>query len=385
VTKSHLDKLQLREQIEQLSTIIELSSQGVVSFDRQRRVQYVNCAFLNMTGAVAGDVLGSDEETFSAWLQARCAGHANFPGVRILRGLLRVAAKGRSDPSEGRQLIELLSPHDTVLEVSLCESRSDAVPLILYFCDVTRETELNRRRGEFINTAGHELRTPLASIYGFSELMLNEEFSAEDRNEFLGAIYRQSELMLSIINDVVELSKIEVGRGKNFKFGREDAGKLIRNFAAGFNTPSGRNALDVSQKEVVRWILADQKMLTKALGNVVSNAYKFSSPDGKVSIEIVEPEENDHGGLVGLRVYDQGSGMSPEVVKRVGDRFFRADTSGKLPGAGLGMSIVKEIVDMHAGHLSITSSLGVGTTVTLWLPAEGTMPATSTLAVADLR
>ena len=110
----------------------------------------------------------------------------------------------------------------------------------------------------------------------------------------------------------------------------------------------------------------------QALRNELSNAYKYSPAGGAVRISLFSADAAAGSGLpaqVGIRVADHGLGMTPEQLARVCDRFYRADSSGNIPGTGLGMSIVKEIIELHGGQLLIESTIGAGTTVTLWLPA----------------
>jgi signal transduction histidine kinase len=127
------------------------------------------------------------------------------------------------------------------------------------------------------------------------------------------------------------------------------------------------------------WVRADRKKLTQAIGNVLSNAYKYSPAGGKIDVELVIPEGNASD-LLGLRIRDHGIGMSPEQLARVFERFYRADTSGKIPGTGLGMCIVKEIIELHGGHIELASKVGAGTTVTIWLQASS---ATGEIQVAS--
>ena len=120
--------------------------------------------------------------------------------------------------------------------------------------------------------------------------------------------------------------------------------------------------------------MADRKKLIQAVLNVISNAYKYSPDGGEVELDLVHvaagadsPLESGAAAL-GIRIVDHGLGMTPEQLARVFERFYRADTSGKIPGTGLGMSIVQEIVSLHGGKVSVTSAAGLGTTVTIWLP-----------------
>jgi signal transduction histidine kinase len=112
----------------------------------------------------------------------------------------------------------------------------------------------------------------------------------------------------------------------------------------------------------------DRKKLTQAISNVLSNAYKYSPNGGAVEIELLEENKEERSGQVGICITDHGIGMTPEQCSRVCERFYRADTSGKIPGTGLGMSIVKEIVELHGGKVSLVSKIGQGTSVTLWIP-----------------
>jgi signal transduction histidine kinase len=117
-------------------------------------------------------------------------------------------------------------------------------------------------------------------------------------------------------------------------------------------------------------VRADAGKLRQALTNVLGNAVKYSPAGGAVEIRCTA-HGGEGNGFVSIAVTDHGVGMRPDQVARVCERFYRADTSGKIPGTGLGMAIVKEIVNLLGGQIEIISSVGVGTTVTLWLPAAG--------------
>ena len=113
--------------------------------------------------------------------------------------------------------------------------------------------------------------------------------------------------------------------------------------------------------------LFDREKFSQALTNVLSNAFKYSPEGGSVLIT-AETRSLQHEQQVGVRVQDSGIGMSDAVKERLFERFFRADASGSIPGTGLGMSLVKEIMDLHRGEIEVDSTVGEGTTVTLWIP-----------------
>jgi PAS domain S-box-containing protein len=367
------------EHAEQLNAIFDLSPDGFVSFDTAHRVKYVSPAFTRLTGLEESAMIGLDEAAFTRQLAAACTPEARFAGLAPLRQPRMADRAGSGAPHERRQAIEIGSPGRRVLEVGLRESRAETVSQILYLRDITHETEVDRLKSEFLSTAAHELRTPMASIYGFAELMLAQTFDETETREFLTTIFRQSELMISIINELLDLARIEARRGKDFNITRVDLCELLREVVAGFKSPDGRPSPKEPAAYSPLWVRADRKKLTQAIANVLSNAYKYSPAGGKVDVELVIPEGNASD-LLGLRIRDHGIGMSPEQLARVFERFYRADTSGKIPGTGLGMCIVKEIIELHGGHIELASKVGAGTTVTIWLQASS---ATSETHVAS--
>jgi PAS domain S-box-containing protein len=359
----------IRDRTEQLDAIFELSPDGFVSFDAAHRIKYVSPAFTHMTGLNADEMMGLDEADFSERLANACLPEARFSGIAALRITSKVGADGTA--RERRQTIELADAGKRVLQTGLRLSKAETVSQILYFRDITHETEVDRLKSEFLSTAAHELRTPMASIYGFTELLMTQDFDEAERRDFLDTIYRQSELMISIINELLDLARIEARRGKDFTIERVDVGELLRDVVGGFKTPGGRPSPTEPSSDGPLWVSADRKKLIQAVSNVISNAYKYSPDGGAVGIDLATlPGNDDLPSRIGIRITDYGIGMTPEQLTHVCERFYRADTSGKIPGTGLGMSIVKEIVELHGGDLEITSKVGAGTTVMLWLPTS---------------
>lgn len=114
---------------------------------------------------------------------------------------------------------------------------------------------------------------------------------------------------------------------------------------------------------------ADRDKLARVVNNLLSNAYKYSPAGGAVVMQLHEGVADDGSPRVGLSVQDQGLGLSAAQLQRVGERFYRADASGNIPGTGLGISLVREILQLHGGTLDIHSEVGVGSRFTAWLPA----------------
>jgi signal transduction histidine kinase len=207
----------------------------------------------------------------------------------------------------------------------------------------------------------------MASIYGFAELMMMRKLTPERQTEVMATIHRQTQLMIHIVNELLDLARIESRRGKDFVLETLDLGEFAAALLHDFSPPGQRDAPCLQPPARPMAVRVDRHKMQQAIGNVLSNAYKYSPQGGEVTLRFVEaPDPSLHE--VGVEVRDHGIGMAPEHLARVSERFFRADTSGTIPGTGLGMSIVKEIVGLLGGRLALASTPGQGTCVTLWLP-----------------
>ncbi len=354
---------------EQLNAIFDLSPDGFVSFDRAHRVKYANPAFLAMTGYDEAEILGLNESAFSARLARDCVTGGRFAGIGAMRRIKETEAGGDAAllPPRPRLLIELGGARKRVLEIKLRLAQAATVSEILYLRDVTHEVEVERVKSEFLSHAAHELRTPMASIYGFSELLLTQEFDEATRKDLLATIHKQTEWLVAIINELLDLARIEARRGQDLRLEDVPLAPLVAEVAASLQADPARWPLDIACPAELPPVLVDAGKLRQALTNVLGNAAKYSPEGGAVKIRCTA-RGSEGNGFVGIAVTDHGIGMRPDQVARVCERFYRADTSGKIPGTGLGMAIVKEIVELLGGQVEIVSKVGAGTTVTLWLP-----------------
>ena len=348
----------------QLDETLLLSPAGFVTFDNQLHLKYTNTTFTNLTGLRQSELLGIDRGAFLSRLEDICTGAAK-PTFAALANTPPIQPN-----SSTRYLIELSRPPRRVLEVGIRKSEVGSVREMLYFRDVTNEVEVDRLKGEFLSTAAHELRTPMASIYGFAEILLTQDMDEKSRHEGLEIIYHQSEAMISILNELLDLARIEARRGMDFVFTTENLVDAVRSTLAA-TTGMGNHPIPFVNppRDASLLVRADPAKLRQAINNVLSNAYKYSPENSTISIDFATKTIGDQL-MAGVSISDQGIGMTPEQISRVFERFYRADTSGKVPGTGLGMSIVKEIIDIHQGMVDIQSSLGHGTTVTIWVPIQ---------------
>ncbi len=366
----------IRDRTEQLNTIFSLSPDGLVSFDRGGLVKFANPAFLKMTGLLAGDVVGQTQEVLEGRLRAMAEVPEQWPGLEAC--FLRIAGgaaggdgtSSAAPPGRGqRQLLALRAPRGSVLDLIGVSSDAATVSQLLYVRDVTHEIEVDRMKSEFLSHAAHELRTPMASIFGFSELLMTQDFDEATRKDLLATIHRQTAWLVDIINELLDLARIESRRGKDFRIEEVPLAALVQEVVATMQVDQSRWPLAIDCTEDMIPVRADGAKLRQALTNVLGNAVKYSPRGGAIDICCVKCER-DGRAFGGIAVTDHGIGMSPEQLARVYERFYRADTSGNIPGTGLGMTIVKEIVGLLGGTVEISSQPGTGTSVTLWLPSE---------------
>jgi signal transduction histidine kinase len=352
---------QVEEHNEQLNTIFQLSPDGFVSFDHDQRIRFVSPAVAQLTGQDQ-PLLGLSESAFSSWLAGLCAPSTPFAGVAALR------AQTQADAAAEMPVIELAKPLRRMLKVGFRASNSSQVSQIVYLRDVTHEVEVDQMKSEFLATAAHELRTPMASILGYSEILLDAEFSSTDLHEFLITIHTNSKLMAKILEDLLDLARIEARRDQDFSYHPVQLNTLLPALVQDFQPPWGRSAPQLALPEEPVWLMADADKLRQALTNVLSNAYKYSPQGGPVDIKTSVQRLHALPAQVCIEIIDRGIGMTPAQLARICERFYRADASGKTLGTGLGMSIAKEIVELHQGKLSFESTPEQGTCVRMCLP-----------------
>lgn len=355
---THLAQVrQLAAQNDQLGAIFANSPDGLLTFNRAGKIEFSNQAFLRLTDLREDEVLGLDDLGLDAKLRERALDAHEFSGLAASFG------------PEGQSLT-LRGERPRVLAISGRQPTASAVSLVLYVRDETRQHELDRMKSEFLSLAAHELRTPMASIFGFVELLLNREFSEAKRLDLLNRIHRQSKLMINILNELLDLARIEARGAADLHFELLDLGELLHHVLSDYKPPQGRAAPEVGPAPGPMPVSVDRQKMQQILLNTLSNAYKYSPGGEPVSIRLLAAESSgpDEGrSRYGIEIRDQGIGLSAEHLAHIGERFFRADTSGHIPGTGLGVSIVKELLELMGGRLEIKSTLGQGSNFSLWL------------------
>jgi signal transduction histidine kinase len=238
---------------------------------------------------------------------------------------------------------------------------------VLYFRDITHEKEVDQMKTDFLSTAAHELRTPLASIYGFSELLMNRDYDKKTSSEIFETIHRQSQNLKKLLDELLDLSRIEARAGKDFYMHNHSLEELIKQSCDEVEGAFKGRKVDIQSTGLWPIISCDIDKIRQVFNNLLSNSFKYSPENENVLLQTSEREQNGIRHF-GISIIDKGIGMTPQQLSRIGERFYRADDSGVTPGTGLGVSLVKEIVSIHDGDVDFVSDIGAGMVVTVWLP-----------------
>lgn len=350
-----LSQAVLREQSERLAAIFTLSPDGFAALDDAHTIAYLSPRFAELCGMSSASLLG---QSVNVWLAA-LAEREQTAGVDA-----EAAASWRFDTlANGPLQLHLQQPQRRVLELSLHRSGTHALPGMLQLRDVSQQFEVDRLKREFLSSAAHELRTPMVTLFGYAELLVQREMPPDRLKQYLGRIHQQSQTMMALTTQLLELARLEASHGADFEFEPIALAELVDQFIEAYQPPDGRAPPFWQLPPDTRCLIrGDRLRLQQVLSQLLANAYKYSPEGGDVSLRLARDDADERWCL---SITDQGMGMSAEQVARAPERFYRADASGHRLGAGLGLSIAKDIIELHGAELNIASSPGAGTTVSL--------------------
>jgi PAS domain S-box-containing protein len=229
----------------------------------------------------------------------------------------------------------------------------------------------NQSKSIFLANMSHEIRTPMNAILGFAQLMQRDPTLSEQSREHLEIINRSGEHLLALINDILEMSKIEAGR-KTFVPSTFDLHSLLSDLEMMFRVRTDAKKLRfLSEKvgDVPRWIITDEGKLRQVLINILGNAVKFTD-EGGIALRL--RAENGKGDTVGLQfeVEDTGPGMAEEEIGRLFQAFEQAEAGIKSGGTGLGLALSQGFIQIMGGSISVTSTISKGTTFRFEIPVK---------------
>lgn len=349
---------QLQMAHSEIQTIFDTVGSAVLVVDAQRRIVSVNQQAAKLLIGHDGDVTGK------FCYQVLCDADPALEECVFLQ----VMNSGREAVIRGKPLGARFFD---VIAAPNRDENGQIQQVVMAYHDVTEARRVERMKSEFVSTAAHELRSPLATIMGYADLLLNgPEQSREQMRDSLALILSRSEHLAHIVSDLLDISRIEAGEGLKLAFEPCQLDLLCREAAWGHEDSSDRHPIEFDLPEGGVVVEGDHYALTQILENLLSNAIKYSPQGGTIRIGARQGQD-----CCELTVADQGIGMTPEQVGHVFEKFYRANSSNTgVTGTGLGMTIVKYLVDAHHGQIDIDSTPGRGTTVHIRFPLKQPLP-----------
>ncbi|MBN9597567.1 MAG: two-component sensor histidine kinase [Afipia sp.] len=258
--------------------------------------------------------------------------------------------------------------------------------ILMTFHDQTALRRVEEMRADFVANASHELRTPLAALSGFIDTLQGPaRDDPKARERFLGIMHAQATRMARLIDDLLSLSRVELSahvRPEKLV----DVVPLIRQVVDGLEPLASERqvTIELGLPPSPVMIAGDTEELLRVFENLIENGLKYGASGGRVIVSLTEPDADDAAGELRVAVRDYGPGIPPEHLPRLTERFYRVDVgdSRAQGGTGLGLSLVKHILNRHRGRLVIESLSGQGATFTACFPATRTAGA-ETVAVKE--
>ncbi len=347
------DETELTRVRKRSEAILASTGDGLIVYSADGRITFVNPA--------AGLLLARDPKELVD----------TAPDLWSLFGL---EPEDRFDPgSQGSQVREVTveEPTHRIIDVRtdpVIDDHGHYLGFVATLHDVTAEREIGQMKNEFVSTVSHELRTPLTSIKGYVDLILDGEAGEvnEIQTEFLGIVKENSDRLVDLINDLLDISRIESGR-IHLKVQPLDVAERIRGAVDTFRAVLEQQdrTITVEVPDGLPRVAGDPDRVGQVLINFISNAIKYSPEGGSIWVRAAEED-----GFVRMSVTDEGIGIAEEDMARLFTKFYRVDSklTREIGGTGLGLSIVKSIIELLGGEVGVTSEAGAGSTFWFTLP-----------------
>jgi len=366
LARSHLE---IKVERNELSSIINNLRDGIIAYDTDFKVLVFNKAaegiFDLSAPSIIGTVFSPDSSKSS---RSVLLAQTMFPSLAPM-------ATMRSEPGAPIQVVDLSFDEPKlelrVSSVKIMDPANKLLGFLKIVNDRTREIEILKSKSEFITVAAHQLRTPLSAIAWTLETLLTDQGLSAQSREFATNGRKASEKVLKIVNDLLDVSKIEEGRF-GYKFENIEIVGFMENILAEAATFAAKYGIGIyfeKPEPAAIPLVADPSRLSMAVNNIIDNAIKYNVKNGQVRIKL---EALDKSPYVQISISDTGVGISKENIDNMFKKFFRGDNVVRIEteGSGLGMYIAKNIILRHGGAIRVESELNRGTTFYFTLPTD---------------
>ncbi len=351
-----IEELRQREENEKEKTLAIITHlvDGLVFFDALDRVSLINPRMESFFNLGREDAQKSIGKKFSDFIK--------IPALSPLADVLGAALK---DISREEIIIDKNKAFE--VSVSAVSGQRGKIGTILIIHDISREKMVEKMKTEFVSIAAHQLRTPISAIKWTIRMLLDGDLGAinEEQREFLDKTYKSNERMINLINDLLNVTRIEEGR---YLYNMEiaDVENVVAGLISGYEDIARRKNLKmIFEKSPAPPVKVDLEKIKLVISNLIENALKYTPASGKISISVNE----DNGGAA-VRVRDTGIGIPSDQQDRIFTKYFRSPNAVKAEteGTGLGLFIAKNIVEGHGGQIGFSSEDGKGSSFYFILP-----------------
>jgi len=355
---------EIRSQKEQTEAILAGAADAIIITAADGTIEYVNPAFTQLTGYFSNQAIGQTPRII----------RSDQTPLHIHQKLWQTITDGKVWRGTLKNRREDGSLYDADLTIApIFDQYGNIDKFVGIQRDISKMKELDRLKTEFLGTAAHELRNPLTTVRGYAELLLaRSDFSKEEIERFVGYIYEQSVHLTNLVSDLLDVSKIESGSAFAVNLKQVNPQPYFEETIAHWRARVTDDTYRINLIAPENWpeINVDEARLKQTLTNLISNAIKYSPDGGEVTVTVEVSATH-----MRVSVADQGIGMTIEEQKHIFEKFWRADASSTaVEGTGLGMVIVKHIVEAHGGKIWVSSRKGKGTVISFTLPLLASAP-----------
>ena len=354
-----------------MASIMDSIADGVVVTDVLGTIQLLNPKAKEILGLYAESAIGQSAVEFIQRFE-------DVPYELMHEKFQMIIKQGETFSTD----IKLSLPTTRFYTLSLGPVRSKdglVQGVVAVLSDITELKEMDQMKTDLMSMVTHEIRTPLATVRGFAQILLKGGIGNDKAGEFLEIINRQSNRLVNLVNDFLDITRIESGRQVITK-APVDLGKLIQNAVADLKPLADEKNIALQYQPppaTVPEVFGDRNLIEQVLINLISNAIKYSPKGAWARVSVTQ-----RNGQMAVSVQDNGLGIPKESVSRLFEKFYRVrnDDRKDIIGTGLGLSLAKQIIEIHGGIISVESEHGEGSTFTFTIPIhlEGMEPTTTT-------
>ncbi len=341
---------EVNRQKKQIETILLHMTDGIIAFDMDGEIIHINPAAKTLLG------LSDKENSFEKI----------FKKLNIDINIEKIVYLENWTSSEQRKNVG--DKYVNILFAPFQDENDRPAGVIALIQDITEHVKLDNMRKEFVADVSHELKTPITSIMGYSDTLLEGDYDDETRVKFLNVISSEARRMARLVTDLLTLSRYD-----NKKIVTDttdfDLGELVKKCQEklGYQIEKKKHHVECFVTASVPPVVADKDGIERVVLNILSNAIKYTPDNGTIKVYVGFVYNDAY-----IKIIDNGIGIPEEDLTRIFDRFYRVDKarSRELGGTGLGLSIAKEILDQNKGSIDIKSKVGKGTEVVIRLPTR---------------